>query len=996
LLHIGPYCRAFGLLFVAILFITGVERLTAQLGADSKGKAFWVTFMANNGSGGNGESSDMRLYLSCQRPTTAYITFIDSGQRQRIPIPIANRPVEVDINSLFRPTVELSDVSPFDRQGEITAQSFYVEADDEITLYGVSVRLYSADAFMGLPEDVLSPRYIVLAYQNGYLYNGQSQGTWDMPSEFAVIATKDNTTLRVTPSPGVSLNGRPNIPFSVVLNRGQVFFAQAGLGGPQDVTGTELLADHPIAVFAGCKRTSVPTRYTGVLPRDHLVEQLPPLDAWGKSALAVPHFPVTPASKEVAIVRILPAYRGTDVTVTSSTSTQVYTLSTGTPLDLQLTGPMNITATQPILVAQYEHSVGERFMSGGFGIGDPFMMLVPPVEQFDTSYAFQSVEHPQFPAPYHYINVVIPRQGIGSLRLDGARLNATFRGIPGSNYEYAQINVTPGAHYIAADSAFGLYVYGFGSANSYGYPGGMLFRRLIRDFEAPDISWSGECGLFQGFASDSRISDSGIDSCYATKDTVNVNVTILPFLSGVDTVFFVANIIDPYQDGTVAIRAVDSSGLSVTQKSSLPGFTLRVAGVQSVPAVIDTIIVINAPLFCKAIAIRNYGTFPQTITSARLLDSIPGGMISTPMPVVIAPGEQGMIEVCFANLGDTALSSRLQINGQCATRIVAIVPVDSRLDTAAPGIGREGPPCADEFVLTYSKQFRASRISTVDVDTVINGSAEIITAPTEFPAQLVRVRLRRSDPRRDMIYQITVEDSVGNRVIDRDTVGGFTLAVLNSERDTLGVRVNAGWTGDTLPLLVWRCDSLELTNYGLRTLDLHRVRLRGNILYSIPPSQLPMVLQPGESRRLSVCIEGKEWSDETDTLEIFDACDHNEVVALLTPVRYALGAGADQCSSRIGVSTYAPAKRTFLTTPMPNPAMGSVHVAIGLHEGERVGLEVFDLQGNRLLRVLEGVTLPAGVTRVDFELGGLPEGSYYCRMTTERGEVMSEKLVVQR
>jgi hypothetical protein len=972
-----------------LLFSSVFDQARAQV-LDSKGKEFWVTFMANLGS--MNEISDLQIYLSCDKPTSVRISFSETGTTRVIPIPVANRTVTVDVVALFGQNVELDDVSQPTGTGERSLRSILVEADDDITLYGVNIRSKSADAFLGLPADVLTQRYIVLGYPNGFssFGGGGGGGVYDTPSQFAVIATQDGTTLQVTPPGGLPINGRTGgVPFTVLLDRGQVFFGQADLGFPWDVSGTELLANKPVAVFAGNKRTSIPTRVGNY--RDHLVEQLPPLDAWGKSALATPHFVVNPTSSDTAVVRVLAAYRGTDVTVTDAIGSNTYTLSTGVSMEIPLLRPMSIVATQPILVAQYEHSVG-TFQ----GIGDPFMMLVPPPEQFDTAYAFQSIVHQEFPAQYHYINVVIPPQGRASLRLDGNAVAGVFRPIPGSLYEYAQVRLQPGSHYIRSDSAFGLYVYGFGDANSYGYPGGMLFRRLIRDFEAPDISWNGKCGLFQGFASDGRISDSGIDSCYATKDTVNVTVNILPFISGADTVFFNASIIDPYQDGTVAIRAIDSGGLSVTQKSSLPGFTLRVAGVQSVPAVIDTIVVVNAPLFCKAITIRNYGTFPQTITSARLLDSIKGATVSTPMPVVIEPGEQGTIEVCFANLGDTLVSTRLQIGGDCATRTVAIVPVDSRLDTAAPGIGREGPPCADEFVLTYSKQFRASRISTVDVDTVINGSAEIITAPTEFPAQLVRVRLRRSDPRRDMIYQITVEDSVGNRVIDRDTVGGFTLAVLNSERDTLGVRVNAGWTGDTLPLLVWRCDSLELTNYGLRTLDLHRVRLRGNILYSIPPSQLPMVLQPGESRRLSVCIEGKEWSDETDTLEIFDACDHNEVVALLTPVRYALGAGADQCSSRIGVSTYAPAKRTFLTTPMPNPAMGSVHVAIGLHEGERVGLEVFDLQGNRLLRVLEGVTLPAGVTRVDFELGGLPEGSYYCRMTTERGEVMSEKLVVSR
>ena len=450
---------------------------------DSKGKEFWVAFMANWGSALTNETSDLRLYLSCAVPTSVTITFTGSATTKTIPLPVANRAVEVNINQLFGDIVELSDVFG---SNEITPQSLHVTCPDEISLYGANIRTKSADAFMGLPLDVLTGRYIVLAYPNGYNKQSGAPG-YDMPSEFAVVATEDGTNITIKPAPGLIINGRPSAPFQVSMNRGDVFFGQADLTSQQeqDVSGTEINSNKPVSVFGGNKRTSIPTRVGNF--RDHLCEQLPPLDAWGKGALLTPHFKVTPQSGDTAVARILAAFPGTDVTVTRAAGPTTYSLGPGISIEVDLTEPMSVFATQPIMVAQYEHSVNLSGSNSLFGIGDPFMMLIPPAEQFDTAYAFQSIIHPEF-KDYHYINVVIPTQASGSFLLDGNPIGGvSFQPIPGSRYVYAQVKVTQGSHYIRADSAFGLYVYGFGNANSYGYPGGMLFRKLVSDFEAPEM-----------------------------------------------------------------------------------------------------------------------------------------------------------------------------------------------------------------------------------------------------------------------------------------------------------------------------------------------------------------------------------------------------------------------------------------------------------------------------------------------------------------------------
>ncbi len=974
---------------VAALIVGTLTALSQDL--DSRGRDFWLTFMANNGS--MQSTSDLRLYLSAQSPTTARITWVLTGSTITVPIPQANSTVEVDISGRFTSQVELDDIDLFGGN-QIQRKGIHVEADDEISVVGMNYRTFSCDAFLGLPADVLTGEYIVVSHRNGLIGQNPAAATYDMPSQFSVVGMEDGTTVRIIPKGGLVLNRRADdSPFVVQLNRGDVFFAQASLSGPSDVSGTQVIASKPVSVFGGVKRASIPTRWGTY--RDHLVEQLPPLQSWGRNALVTPHFPLYTGLPDTAEYRVTAAFGPTDVTITGSTTSQSVTLGAGDVLEMPLLEAASVTASGPILVTQYERSTPLQ-QQGVTGLGDPFMMIIPPVEQFDTSYTVQSIGYARIADSAHYLNLVIPVDGTSGLSIDGAATVVNWRSIPGSRFVFSQLNVAPGSHYLRADSPFAVYAYGYGQAVSYGYPGAMVFRRLVKDVTPPDVYGSQLCGLFQGIATDSRIADSGIDSIYATADTVNVQVDIPPFAPDADTVFFSARLIDPYNDGVVAIRVVDSAGIISTYKQSIPGFTVGVNGQRSGTVIIDTVVAINANEFCRRLTITNYGRFPQRILGLRLLDSIPQARITTTVPFTIDTGSSQSVEVCFTGLKDTTFTVGLELEGVCTSRHAAIIPVDSRIDTSAAGIGREGADCADEVFVIYTKSDRASRIASVTVDTTINGTAEVMNDPKLNPLPIVRVRLRRVDPYYDMIYQITVIDSVGNIVVDRDTIGGFTIAALNVGRDSVGVRWDKAWSRDTLGTSARICDSIELINYGIRDIDLSAVRLRGNVRYSVPPSQLPLRIPTGESRRLVVCIESPYPFDQLDTLELYDRCGHADLVPLKTPSGVLLGTGSDGCEGRIEVSVYEAAKRTFMTPPTPNPLSGEGYVDIGLTKSEVVRLEVFDLRGNRVAVLLRDVPLPEGLLRYTFDLSRLASGAYVMRLTTSSGESISQRGVRAR
>lgn len=988
----GSFCQRASVLafaFVAIALLCSVRSIAQPAGIagrDSKGTLFWVAFMENYGSGQGSETSDLRLYISCDTITTATIHYFDADDSAQIDIPVPNVPVEVNIPEIFGLYTELATGD----QG-VTRKVFRVTAQHEVTLYGVNIRRMSSDAFLGLPDDILTRRYIVLAYPTGITRSQFGPDFPDMASEFAVIATEDNTRLNISPS--TRINNRLNTtPFAVNLNRGEVYFGQANLEEGYDVSGTEVQANKPVALFAGNRRTSIPSSVGQY--RDHLVEQMIPLEAWGTSALITPFYRISPSSPYTAVVRVIAAVDGTAWTIDGVAQSP---LRVGRSREITLNRPMFIQADGPIMVAQYEHSAGDTdFGNNITEVGDPFMMLVPPPEQFDTAYSFQSVAHKEFTT--HFVNVVIPTNAIPSLRIDGITPAASFSPVGSTRFSYAQIRLAAGSHTARADSAFGLYSYGYGAANSYGYPGGMLFKTLLTDFQGPQLFSVDTCNGVSGLFTDDHITDTGIDSLFTTA-TENMNVVIEPFTSAADSVRYWATLMDPYQDGMVALKAIDSSGRSRSRMTRIPGFTVRAVGMNNnTPLLLDTLVTFNDGEFCQTVMIENYGAFPQDLSRIRIVGGGNGVTLKAPITQLL-PGQRQPVEICYTATNDTSFTVQLELENQCLTRVVALVPLNRRVDTVAPAILGVADPCVNGVQLETGEQWVGSGIAQVQYDELVNCTTDVPLQQFNPAIRNLSLSLRRIDPRQDMIYQITVVDAVGNRTVRRDTIGGFTLAAYDAAQQQVAVRLERDWQADSITYGDFRCDSITLTNNGLRPLQIAQARMRGNLNFSIPPAQLPLLIAPGESRKLMICLlptaDGN--SLQSDTLELSNLCGIREDVALKFPVTWLSGTGQDGCNNALRVQMFAAARRTFLGLPTPNPGTNSTsRVDVALAQSSHVWLDVVDQQGNSRGEVLGNVELRAGVHRVEYSVEHLPSGQYFVRLRTNHGEVFTQKLILSR
>ena len=486
----------FFLAVVLALITLPLLSIAQPTGTTTKGKDFWLTFIPNLHIN-SPQSDSLFVYIVAEVPTGGKITYRDkSGVVRQQTFQITD-PTQAYIFRIHYRTYELEGYQQgrgiFETSSQVedpANQYFHVVTDGNVGVYALSQAQTTSDAFLVFPTQVLGTEYYVMAYNSDGKVSGSTVNVnTSTPSQFAVLATEDNTTITVTPRTATYNNDLT--PQKIILNQGETYLVQAKITVQNlrpDLTGSRVTSTKPVAVFAGQQRATVPVELAdNLISRDCIIEQVPPISTWGKNAFLTPYpFPVDASKIGQDVYRILAAYDSTQVFVDG-----VFIgsdLNAGSVYSGVLVKGQTVTANKPILVAHFKKtSSNNPAPSGASPVSDPFMLIIPPKEQFLKSCHFYNVQaydnqNPDGVYKEQYITVVAPTSTLSTIRLDGKPVNVTkFVPIaPSNDYSYAWLGgangadgVTDGAHIISADEPMGIYIYGYGEANSYGYAGGM-------------------------------------------------------------------------------------------------------------------------------------------------------------------------------------------------------------------------------------------------------------------------------------------------------------------------------------------------------------------------------------------------------------------------------------------------------------------------------------------------------------------------------------------
>ena len=337
-------------------------------------------------------------------------------------------------------------------------KGIYVKAEGEskIVVYGLSYEMHTSDAFLALPCSNLAVEeyeYYAMTYPDTRP---------ELTSDVLIVGCEDNT-LVTTPSN------------TTTLNRLETYLIQSS-----DSTGMRVTSTKPVSFFSNQKCTDIPTNFGYC---DHLTEQLPPTSMWGTSFYAASLL----GRNSGELFRIITAKDSTTVIVNCTTfsQAQVYNLSVaGNWQEFQIR-PLSfctIESSSPILVTQF--ALGNDLDI----VGDPFMMMLPPVEQYSNNYVLNAPSN----FSYNYITIYVATKYYQPNRIfvdDLSQAGSSWRSVYCSNSllcgYITRVSLTAGEHRLYHQdphARIGVSAYGFSLHNSYGYPGGLELTTFQRKF----------------------------------------------------------------------------------------------------------------------------------------------------------------------------------------------------------------------------------------------------------------------------------------------------------------------------------------------------------------------------------------------------------------------------------------------------------------------------------------------------------------------------------
>jgi len=416
--------KTYFLLFILSLWGTfaGFSQTITNVGTD-----FWIAFPQNGTN-----SIVLKLFISSNYSTSGFVSSAFPGVNQSFTV------TPGVVTQLTIPTgIQL--VNGIEDKG------IHVTSNDPVSVYGSNSGIASADAYLALPVNALGLDYRIVTYATTF-------GLGDQTS-FSVVAVQDGTELTI-------FNHQTNSTSTVQLHIGQTYLVR-GQNMGDDLTGSRVQSNTPVAVFG-----SVPLVYlpAGCMAGDQIVEQMFPYYSWGKNFVTV-----SLAGRDASgdIFRVVAAEDATNISINGSA---VATINAGDYYETNLTGNNSITTSKATILAQF----AKGQWCSGMTTGDPMMMLIPPREQFLTNYTISTVD-----GFSSWVNIVAPDYAIGTIYQDGVLIpTSAFSPVPSTTYFGAQRPVAPGSHTFTSVSPFGVFVYGWQSTDSYGYPGGCSLSQI--------------------------------------------------------------------------------------------------------------------------------------------------------------------------------------------------------------------------------------------------------------------------------------------------------------------------------------------------------------------------------------------------------------------------------------------------------------------------------------------------------------------------------------
>lgn len=988
------------ILLCTFAFFLSTYFAQSQEFVDSRGKDFWISFIPNSHTDGSYINNtiaydSLYILISADKKANGKIEY-----RNRLGQKFTNQFRTYQDSSIYRFAISCKDnellgfnestsieVSGNDNE-KVSPLYFHVSSDVNVAVFCMQKGSQTNDGFLALPIHSLGLEYFVMSYnsdgelKNNFLTNKST------PSQFAILATEDNTIIDISPSCETFKN-KKNIQ-KIKLMKGESYLVQADISTTilnNDLTGTKVRANKKIALFSGHNRATIPI-LDGYInaSRDILVEQLPPTSAWGRNAIVIPFFKFeneTLVGKD--LFRVLAAYDSTSIFFNGVFQK---TLNSGEFVESEINEAVFIESNNPILCASFKKSSRRESGSTNSTIGDPFMMINPPIEQYSkafSTYNFQTYS-PGFVEDMTMQNIttIVPNADVNKVYIDNILMPTTsYNKIGNSDYSYITYVEFAGPRYIHSDAEIMVYVMGYGRLYSYGYSAGMQAKHF--DFNPPNYSIVSEKCKFVDFdIRDTLIYDSGIKSIYLEKYSNNVSLENTEINSDIDSLKVRLNLINPFKDASATFSIRDSFGLDRKVNYQFNSLTVAktsdYSDTNNIAIFEDSIKV--GELKQYTIEFENYGITNQNcnvlnnkINNLELIQQI--------QTLNLQPSQKSSLNFSYSSDSSQFFVDTIFVSNNCFKRAVAIVKLYIIKDTFLPTFKENSSLCNQENnLLIYEMNRFDSGINTIE----IVDSSNISILNIENMHDSAKVYYKVNDQFLDAKIQVKCKDKTNNILTFERSISSIDLQIAYSNN---GDFFDIG----KVSLNSQICDSLKIFNFSNQDYSFNNAKLLNNTIFSIPNTQFPFVLKAKDSLSLFVCVYSQNYNkiEDKDTLLLISDCFSRQI-----NLRTKIEELKSSTETRCGLDINFRAKTSINTTNMfySNSNNQSKLLLETENEIENARLMIYSSNG-ALVYSSENMFLEAGEYSFDLKNLDLSNSIYFAVFET-KNLILKEKFLYNK
>lgn len=648
-IYIFTFC-----LFLALLIPESMKSQTEKY-SSYEGMHFQVSFMQNEFYVVNEAIGvELKIFIATRSKTNITVNFPDA-QTEKYTLP-GDSVLVLNISNFY-----YNDISEVVRKYAIE-----ILTDVPVVVYAFNSQAHTSDSYVCIPVSNWGDKYAVLS-----MPNDQYDPTYPPPtktdsliqytpraSEFMLISGYDNTWVTIRPAALTDRGKQVGRYYQILLNKGDTYLVKSyptpkGYG---DLTGTYITSTKPVGVLSGHVRSAIPQNLPpGKDSKDHLVEQLSPMDSWGNLYCSVP-FGV---NVDGDLFRVMSKEPNTRLKVYTSSFPIEYILPDS--LSVRSFSNINVPAIwqsdKPIQMAQFMQRRGIDPESKEF---DPSMVLLPPREQFVQQVLFTTPGGVFYnPLQYsgHFVSIVAEESAIQTLKIDGVLVDTissiTPQKIFGTDLHWVVLPLNRGTHHLSASSGkFSGILYGVGEFDSYAMVlGASLIKPDAFDEMAPVINAEVKCFHITGESFDFQTNDAtGINFIKIDESkTFNFNWTINPTQPDDSLISFSANVINPSLPGRFVLESFDKAGNKNIYKYDFKPFEITAT------SAVDFGQMSSTDSLCLDFVIKNTGTADVFLDSINFpIDSRLKFYHNVKIPDTLTSGESITVRVCFNPKGDIA------------------------------------------------------------------------------------------------------------------------------------------------------------------------------------------------------------------------------------------------------------------------------------------------------------------------------------------------------